>query len=252
MHSSTPAETLATVLSSRASGAPALLAPEDDAAVTYGELAARVEVLARRLAALGATRGERVAVVLPNGPEIVQLVLAIALVGAAAAPLNPSYTASELEFFLGDIAPRVLLLPKGEAAAARTAAAGIELVDVTVGGVGVPEFSRGGANILAEASFEPGGSDDIALVLHTSGTTSRPKQVPLLQRNLMASARTIAAHYELGPGDRSFCVMPLFHIHGLVASTFATLASGGAVVVPRRFSPRRFWAQARETGTTWL
>jgi acyl-CoA synthetase (AMP-forming)/AMP-acid ligase II len=252
MHSPTHAEPLAVLVSSGSPGAPALLAPEDNGAVTYSELASRVDVLARRLAALGVGRGDRVALVLPNGPEIVQLVLAIAALGAAAAPLNPAYTESEFEFYLGDIAPRVLLLAEGEGAAARAVAAGIELVDVIGGGAGAPAFARAGAAVTAEVPFEPGGADDIALLLHTSGTTSRPKQVPLLQRNLMASARTIAAHYELGPGDSSFCVMPLFHIHGLVASTFATLASGGVVVVPRRFSPRRFWAQARETGATWF
>ena len=68
----------------------------------------------------------------------------------------------------------------------------------------------------------------------------------------MASARTIAAHYQLGPSDVSFCVMPLFHIHGLVASTFAALARGGAVITPRRFTAHRFWPQAREHGATWL
>jgi acyl-CoA synthetase (AMP-forming)/AMP-acid ligase II len=98
----------------------------------------------------------------------------------------------------------------------------------------------------------PGEPGDIALVLHTSGTTSRPKQVPLLQRNLMASARTIAAHYQLGTGDVSFCVMPLFHIHGLVASSFAALAAGGTILAPRRFTAHRFWSQAREHGVTWL
>src|SRR5262249_19213753 len=89
------------------------------------------------------------------------------------------------------------------------------------------------------------------LILHTSGTTSRPKQVPLLQRNLMASTRTIAAHYGLGQADVSFCVMPLFHVHGLVASTFAALAGGGSGIVPRRVTPQRFWRQAGRHGPTW-
>ena len=91
--------------------------------------------------------------------------------------------------------------------------------------------------MTGRSGFERGTPDDVAIVLHTSGTTSRPKQVPLLQRNLMASARTIAAHYRLGPDDVSFCVMPLFHVHGLVASTFAALAAGGIVVVPAPVHP---------------
>ena len=110
-----------------------------------------------------------------------------------------------------------------------------------------------GRQAAPQRSFEPAGPDDMALLLHTSGTTSRPKQVPLRHRNLMASARTIAALYELGADDVSFCVMPLFHVHGLVASTFAALAAGGAVIVAARGSlPRRFWRQAREHGATWL
>jgi oxalate---CoA ligase len=117
---------------------------------------------------------------------------------------------------------------------------------------GPPELVTSGAPAATERGPEQGGPDDVALVLHTSGTTSRPKQVPLRQRNLMASTRTIGAHYRLGPDDVSFCVMPLFHIHGLVASTFAALASGGSVITPRRLTPHRFWPQAREHGATWL
>ena len=101
---------------------------------------------------------------------------------------------------------------------------------------------------LRAAGFEPGRPDDPVLLLHTSGTTSRPKQVPLLQRNLTAQARSIATHYALTESDVSYCAMPLFHVHGLVASTLAPLAAGGTVVVPRRFSPRRFHTQAAAHG----
>ncbi|MEO9174826.1 MAG: AMP-binding protein, partial [Gaiellales bacterium] len=246
------AEPLAALLGSAPGGAPALRAPEDARALSYAELAERVDRLAGRLATLGVRRGDRVALVAPNGPEIVQLILAITALGAAAAPLNPAYTADEHAFYLADLAPRLLLLPAGEHAAARSVAGAIEIVDVELDEGGLPSLARAGATVTDETAFAPGEPDDVALLLHTSGTTSRPKQVPLLQRNLMASTRTIVAHYRLGPEDVSFCVMPLFHIHGLVASTFAALASGGSVVVPRRFSPRRFWAQARETGTTWF
>ncbi|TMD67374.1 MAG: AMP-dependent synthetase, partial [Chloroflexi bacterium] len=86
----------------------------------------------------------------------------------------------------------------------------------------------------------PKDSEAIALVLHTSGTTSRPKRVPLRHRNLTASVANIVEHYRLGSEDVSLCVMPLFHVHGLVASALATLASGGTLAVPRRFSPMMF------------
>jgi len=92
----------------------------------------------------------------------------------------------------------------------------------------------------------------VALTLHTSGTTGRPKRVPLKHRHLAASVANIVETYQLVPGDVSFCVMPLFHVHGLVASTLATLGSGGTVVVPAPFNPLRFWTVAAEHRATWF
>jgi len=126
------------------------------------------------------------------------------------------------------------------------------VVTARAGGDRPPVLLVDDEELSPATGFEPGQPEDVGVVLHTSGTTSRPKQVPLRQRNLMASTRTVAAHYGLGPADVSFCVMPLFHVHGLVASTFAALAGGGSVIVPRRFTPQRFWRQAREYGATWL
>jgi acyl-CoA synthetase (AMP-forming)/AMP-acid ligase II len=233
---------------------PALIVADSGHVVTYGQAAGQIEALAQRLAGLGVRRGDKVAMCLPNGPDVVLLLLAIIALGAAAAPLNPAYTESEFTFYLGDIAPRLLIVPAGGAAAATAAAAaaGTTVVGVEPSVDGPPELLGPNGPAVPRRSFEPGGADDVALILHTSGTTSRPKQVPLRQRNLMASARTIGAHYRLGREDVSFCVMPLFHIHGLVASTFATLGAGGAVITPRRFTPHRFWRQAREHGATWL
>jgi oxalate---CoA ligase len=233
---------------------PALVVPEDNQVLTYGQLADRVQSLAGSLSAAGVGRSDRVALALPNGPDMVQVLLAITALGAAAAPLNPGYTLSEYLFYLGDIAPKLFLLPASRPAAAVGAA---EQCSVTVAAVepgqdGPPVLSVAGKELAQGPSIECGQPDDVGVVLHTSGTTSRPKQVPLLQRNLMASTRTVASHYGLGPADVSFCVMPLFHVHGLVASTFAALAAGGSVIVPRRFTPQRFWPEARRCGATWL
>jgi acyl-CoA synthetase (AMP-forming)/AMP-acid ligase II len=97
----------------------------------------------------------------------------------------------------------------------------------------------------------PPSVDSVALVLHTSGSTGRPKRVPLTHANLAISAGNVARHYGLGPDDVSMCVMPLFHVHGLVASTLATLSTGGTVVVPSKFSPLSFWRVAKDYGVTW-
>jgi oxalate---CoA ligase len=236
--------------------ATAFLTPDDGRTRDYAQVRECVETLAARLAAAGVRRGDRVGLTLPNGPEFVLLIFAATLLGAAAAPLNPAYTETEFTFYLEDIAPRLLLVSEtGPQAAVRAAARlSIPVIQLAIGDDGPPDLIAGGEAVRAasSSSFEPGQPDDIALVLHTSGTTSRPKQVPLRQRNLAASARTIAAHYQLSAADVSFCVMPLFHIHGLVASSFAALSTGGTVVVPRRFTAHRFWPQARDSAATWL
>src|SRR5258707_1865585 len=233
---------------------PALVVPEDGLVLTYGQVADRVASRAGSLAAAGVGRGDRVALTLPNGPDMVLLLLAITALGAAAAPLNPAYTHSEYVFYLTDIAPRVFVLPASRPAAATRATeeCSMTVLRQRADGERPPMLLVDDKELSPVTGFESGQPDDVGIVLHTSGTTSRPKQVPLRQRNLVASTRTVAAHYGLGPADVSFCAMPLFHVHGLIASTFAALAAGGSVIVPRRFTPQRFWRHAREHGATWL
>src|SRR5204862_7991976 len=100
-------------------------------------------------------------------------------------------------------------------------------------------------------SVAPPTIDDVALILHTSGSTGRPKRVPVAHKNLSISARSVARTYALTEDDVSLCVMPLFHVHGLVASVMATLATGGTIVVPTKFNPLSFWRTAKEYGRTW-
>ena len=231
---------------------PALICPDDGTVVPHNELATSVHRLAGLLAGLGVRRGQRVAIVMRSGPEVVELLLAVAALGATAAPMNPGYTRAEYEFYLSDLDPGLLLIQAGRGADARAAAGGRTVVDVSVRPQGPPQLSVAGTRASRESAFEPGSASDVALLLHTSGTTRRPKQVPLLQRNLMASVRAIAAHYRLGAADVSYCAMPLFHVHGLIASTLAQLAAGGSVVTPRRLSQRRYWQQAGAHGVTWV
>jgi acyl-CoA synthetase (AMP-forming)/AMP-acid ligase II len=241
-------EPLSAVWAAGDPAASALVCPDDGTALSFAELGERVDGIARSLAGFGVGRGDRVGLAVPNGPEIVQLLFAITALGAAAAPLNPAYTTEEFAFYLGDLAPKLLLLPEGELAAARAAVRGsTAVVDIRTKSGRVELAAATG-----DARYEPGSPADVALLLHTSGTTSRPKQVPLLQRNLVASARSIVRHYELGPDDVSYVAMPLFHVHGLVASTIAALLAGGTAVVPRRLAPGRFWRHLAEHGLTWF
>jgi acyl-CoA synthetase (AMP-forming)/AMP-acid ligase II len=228
--------------------APAIVVP-GGLALTYAQLRDEVARTAGRLAELGLRRGDRIAFALPNSAETILMFLAAATTGTAA-PLNPAYKEDEFRFYLEDTEARALVVPpqKGEAAR-RARPEDCLLVEASIeesGRVTLVSEGRGRANGSPSPS-----DDDIALVLHTSGTTSRPKQVPLRQRNLHASALNIAATYGLTPDDVAMCVMPLFHIHGLMASTMATLSAGGAVVVPPYFDAMTFWPVVHEHRATW-
>jgi acyl-CoA synthetase (AMP-forming)/AMP-acid ligase II len=245
-------ETLLAVLEAGDPGRVALRAAEGGTSLTVARLSEEATRIAGGLRAAGIERGDRVALVLPNGPGFVELLLGVTALGAAAAPLNPAYTADEQAFYLEDLAPRALVVPAGEGEAARRAApAGMPVLDAELED-GAVRLSTEGRALGPAASFEPASPGDIALLLHTSGTTSRPKQVPLLHRNLVASARAIAGHYALSPEDVSFAVMPLFHVHGLVASVLAQLAAGGEVVAPRRLSAGAFWASLADGRVSWF
>ena len=242
------AGTLLEALSVGAEEAPAILGAEQET-LTHGELRALLERLGGQLRAAGVERGDRVAIVLPNGPEAAIAFLAAAGY-ATAAPLSLAYTESEFRFSLEDARVRALLTRPGEAAAAH-AAAGPELLRLALEGDGRElRISLAGAKLAPRPADRPE-ADETALVLHTSGTTSRPKLVPLTQCNLAASARNIREWVGLGPGDRCLNVMPLFHIHGLVAAVLASLTAGGSVVCTPGFDAFRFfrWLDAFEP--TW-
>jgi acyl-CoA synthetase (AMP-forming)/AMP-acid ligase II len=187
--------------------------------------------MAGQLRACGLTRHDRISIVLPNGPAMALVLLAAMSVGCAA-PLNPNYREDEFKFYLDDIGASALITLEGGAPAAH-AAAPEGTLSITVRGDGLA-FDLVGPERTPGSTERPGGEDP-ALLLHTSGTTSRPKIVPLRQRNLHRSAHNIAAALELGSADRSLNVMPLFHIHGIMAGLLAPLSSGGSVVATPGF-----------------
>jgi acyl-CoA synthetase (AMP-forming)/AMP-acid ligase II len=228
----------------------AVILPEHQIHVSYGELHRQVCAVAEQLAAAGVGRGDRVGIALPNGLAMLVAFLAASSAGTAA-PLNPAYTEDEFRFYLEDTGARVLILPHDGAEAARHAAGyRVPVLHIEKDPAGAVTLARA-SGVLGRQSFAPPSVDEVALVLHTSGSTGRPKRVPLSHANLSISAGNVARGYALGPDDVSLCVMPLFHVHGLVASTLATLATGGTVVLPPRFNPLSFWRIARDCGVTW-
>jgi acyl-CoA synthetase (AMP-forming)/AMP-acid ligase II len=232
-------------------GAPAndvaLLIPESGISVTYQSLRDQVSAMADALAGLGIGPGDRVATYLPNGLPAIISFLAASVAGTAA-PLNPGYREDEINFYLEDTAAKVLLCPESATAARKAAETrGVPVYSLDMDSAGVVRIIDAPSG---KTSFAPS-PDDVALILHTSGSTGRPKRVPILHRNMAASAYNISRHYGLSSSDVSLCAMPLFHVHGLVASTLSTLLSGGTVVVPNKFNPLSFWRTIRDTKTTW-
>ena len=247
--------TITELLAQPAAEAPALLAPGRPT-LSFGGLRSQVESVVEQLNQLGVGRNDSVAIVLPNGPEMASAFVCIAA-GATTAPLNPAYGRDEFEFYLTDLDAQLLVVQAGDATPARAAAnkLGIEIAELhcsEADPAGV--FSLTGQRATAPVADEQAGfaeAGDVALVLHTSGTTSRPKIVPLSQENICASAGNIAASLELVPADCCLNVMPLFHIHGLIAATLAALSAGASIVCTPGFNALKFFALLEEYSPSW-
>ncbi|MEK7884306.1 non-ribosomal peptide synthetase [Methyloversatilis sp. NSM2] len=214
----------------------------DGSSLSRAELARRTRLLAQRLNALAIAPTDRVAVLAPNGIDMALAVLGTMRV-AACAPLNPQYGPAELAFYLDDLAARALVVTGDSPALAREIAAqrGLPVIEA-----GEALWATGDAPLPPTPA-----SDDIALVLHTSGTTSRPKQVPLSHANLAASMAHIVAALQLVADDCALNAMPLFHIHGLVAGLLAPLAAGGRTMCAPALRLPDFFDWLDACGATW-
>lgn len=249
-------QTLEALLRAGAEDAVALAAP-GRAPLNYRGLRAQIAGTVATLNTLGVGRGDRVAIVLANGPEMASCFVACAS-GVASAPLNPAYRAEEFEFYLSDLRAKALIVERGSASPAVAVAErlGVRVLDLVVAD-GAPAGSftlvpRDGSAASTPAveggAAQPG---DVSMVLHTSGTTSRPKIVPLSQANLAASAQHIRDTLQLSPADGGLNVMPLFHIHGLIAGVLAPLAAGSRIFCTPGFDALKFFGWMDEAAPTW-
>ncbi len=228
----------------------ALVAPKHPV-LTYRQLRENVVQLAAQLNSFGVGRGDRIAIAMANGPEMIVTFFAAAMCGTAA-PLNPKYKQEEFAFYYSDTQAKALITMPGTIELAHLAATPeMLIISATPEADGTLSFSvlKGSR---AARPIELAETEDVAMILHTSGTTSRPKRVPLRHRHLAASARNIIATYKLSENDTALCVMPLFHIHGIVASMLSTLASGGTVVCPPGFNALEFWKLLETFKPTWF
>ena len=248
-------ETFEQLLARGADAAIALRAP-GRAPLTHGGLRALAGETLASLNAAGAGRNDRVAIVLDNGPEMAACFIACAA-GTASAPLNPAYRAEEFEFYLADLNAKLLIVERTSLSPAIAVAEklGVRIVDLVVP-AGAPAGAfrlepRGGAEVAATSQGGYAQPGDTGMVLHTSGTTSRPKIVPLSVANLVASAKNIRGSLQLAPGDTGLNIMPLFHIHGLIAGVLAPLSAGSAVYCTPGFNALKFFTWMDDAQPTW-
>ena len=221
--------------------------------LTFQELRDHIKSTIAVLSSLGIKRNDRVAIVLPNGPEMASTFLAVGAC-ATTAPLNPAYRADEFDFYLSDLGAKALIVEKNSSSPAIEVAKSrnINVIEITWS----ETDPAGSFTLLGEQTHdsEYGGMaepEDIALVLHTSGTTSRPKIVPLSHANITASARHIGATLSLSNSDRCMNIMPLFHIHGLIAAVLSSLAAGGSVFCCPSFNALKVFSWLDEATPSW-
>jgi acyl-CoA synthetase (AMP-forming)/AMP-acid ligase II len=223
--------------------------------INYKTLKQQVEALSVILNSIDYKKKPRIAIIMPNGPEMALAFLATSSF-ATAAPLNPQYQAADLRFYLSDLNADALLIHSESNSSAREVAKEMNL----------PIFeaifdAQKPAGIFSLSSQTPlntqgeipafAQAQDIALLLHTSGTTSRPKLVPLSHQNLCTSASNIVKTLSLSEADRCLNIMPLFHIHGLIAALLASLAAGGSIVCSPGLNTEQFFNWLKDLKPTW-
>jgi acyl-CoA synthetase (AMP-forming)/AMP-acid ligase II len=235
-----------------ASDDPALLDVEARV-MTWGQLEKQVRSLGTELRGRGVNSGDRIALVLPDGPMMAVAFLAVSS-ACACAPLNPNYKERDFDFYIGDLKPKAVILPAGASSP----------VEAVAAAHGIPVWRMGcetagetfsclleGENRASGEPVEASDPEDIALILHTSGTTSRPKMVPLSQRNLATSARNIVDTLGLTAADRGLVIMPLFHIHGLIGALLSSVRAGASIICTPGFDGEQFFKWARDLKATW-
>jgi len=237
--------------SEKTPNAKALISTEDDS-LTYFELFENIKRLVNQLEHFGIRNNDRIALVLPNGLDMATLFLAVSSF-ASCAPLNPSYQETEFDYYLNDLNAKAVITKHGFNKYIKSTANShnipiLELTTNQESGSEMFNFSNLDNN-NSNCSFSK--PDDVALVLHTSGTTSRPKVVPLLNKNLCASANNIKNTLKLNPKDKCLNVMPLFHIHGLIGALLSSISAGGCVICTAGFNSKSILGWINKFNPSW-
>ena len=225
------------------------LTSESNPPLLYKDLKSFVHKIASQLAGNGILNKDRAAIVLPNGPFMASSFLTLSSY-MSAAPLNPSYKTNEYEFYLKDLNPKIVIV---EPNSSNEVVGVAKNLNIPVCEIKIKKDDPSGLFNLfdIESEYQLPEENDEGLVLHTSGTTSRPKIVPLTNKNIYSSAENISKSLNLSEADHCLNIMPLFHIHGLIAILAASIRSGASICASNGFNALKFLELAKSEKITW-
>lgn len=204
---------------------------------SYGDLVAQSARYANALVALGVKPGDRVAAQLDKNPDVVFLYLGCVRAGAVFLPLNTAYTRHEIDYFVGDAEPRVLVVtPVRFDELSPVAAAHGALIE-TLGSDGAGTLPTKAAAAAASFTDAARGPDDLAALLYTSGTTGRSKGAMLTHNNLASNGQALATAWRFTRDDVLLHALPIFHTHGLFVAISVVMFSGASMIFLPKFDP---------------
>tara|TARA_B100001142_G_C14302369_1_gene643290 strand:+ start:363 stop:1856 length:1494 start_codon:yes stop_codon:yes gene_type:complete len=217
--------------------------------INYSKLKSLVNETSEQLNSFGTINEKPIVIVLGNNAEFIISFLSVTNTNAVVAPLNPEFTEDEFKFYLEDISPSLVITTENHKVISEAKSKNIPIGIVDYNGESLKIDFRGSGP--DNKNYTSANENNSCLFLHTSGTTSRPKGVPLKHKNLLKSLTNIVETYELNKEDIAMVVMPLFHVHGLIGVALSTLASGGQIVIPAKFSASAFWDIQNKYNATW-